>query len=150
MWCACPWFFFQLRPLLPCLCPHPPVLDFDLWNRAGAFQVGWQETSHWCLFIFCQRKLWLNCNYMFLFGLWPNHGEQLAFQLSNDLTHGCNSKCLCFSLFVIKAVALGLYEAVASTSNAVQSPGDLGLGLESNVLSFSDIVLKTKKKKILR
>ena len=79
---------------------------------------------------------------MFLFGLWPNHGEQLVFQLSNDLTHGCNSKCLCFSLFVIKAIALGLYEAVASTYSAVQSPGDLGLGLESNVVSFPDIGFK--------
>lgn len=78
---------------------------------------------------------------MFLFGLWPNHGAQLAFQLSNDLTHGCNSKCLCFSLFIIKAVTLGLYEAVASMS-AVQSPGDLGLGLQSNVFSFPDTGLK--------
>lgn len=135
MWCACPCLFSQLSPLLPYLCSHPPVLDFDLWNRAGAFQVGWQETSHWCLFIFCQRKLRLNCNYMFLFGLWPNHGAQLAFQLSNDLTHGCNSKCLCFSLFIIKAVALGLYEAVASMS-AVQSPGDLGLGLQCFLISW--------------
>ena len=78
---------------------------------------------------------------MFLFGLWPSHGDQLAFQLRNDLTHGCNSKCLCFSLFVIKAVAVGLYEAVASTSSAVQSPG---LGLKSNVLSFPDTGFKKK------
>lgn len=80
------------------------VSGFDLWNRAGAFQVGLEESPHLCLLIFCQRKLQMNRNHMFLFYLRPSHGKKMAFQLREELAHGCNSKCLCLSLRISKAI----------------------------------------------
>lgn len=122
------------------------VSGFDLWNRAGAFQAGLQESPHLCLFICCQRKLQMNHDHMFLFYLRPSHGKKMAFQPREELEHGCNSKRPCLSLCISKAVALCLREAVAFS--LAENPGDLGFGFRSSI-SCSLIAWYWVKKKMI-
>jgi hypothetical protein len=76
MMCLHLCIFILLSHLWPLFLPSTVCLRFFICETGlgwDFFQVGLQENSHLCLFIFYQRKLKLNCDHI-LFNLWPNHG----------------------------------------------------------------------------